>query len=462
MTIEYTMAFFFLLQIMTLSLEEYSKWYGEWHGCLSLIVCCFGIPTNVINISVLSRKHMHTPINTILTWIALFDIITMAAYLPFAIHFYIEYSPNSLSPGKNSYGWMSFLLFYVNLSTLTHTVSIWLGVSLAIFRYIHIQSPETGNLTSMRRIIRCRIVVFVVLVGSILLLIPSYMSSKLVPYKSNETNLQNTYVLEDLRLGTPRVKISVFSSFVLYSIVAKLIPCFLMIIFGALLLKTLDNHGRVTRKKLSKLGVVMNRPHTSRTTIMLLIVMVLFLVTELPQGILLILSLTIEDFFDRVYIPLGDTMDILALINNSINFVLYCSMSIEFRRTISKWICQCAKGNLFINDNQNDLEMKNQNSIETKKCGNVNSAGNTTTDDMQTGLQLTGSGESYSTTEINSPCCKSISDVHINGDIVYSQVSTEAEESEKLCPEVNDDDDVSDSETVPLSPSSAPSGPCTV
>lgn len=288
------------------------------------------------------------------------------------------------------------------------------------------------------------------------------MSSKLVPYTNNGTTLQNIYVFDDLRLGTPRVKISVFSSFVLYSIVAKMIPCFLMIIFGALLLKTLDNHGRVTRKKLSKLGVVMNRPHTSRTTIMLLIVMVLFLVTELPQGILLILSLTIEDFFDRVYIPLGDTMDILALINNSINFVLYCSMSIEFRRTISKWICQCAKGNLFINENQNDFEMKNQNSIETKKSGNVISIGNTTTDDMQTGLQLTGSGESYSTTEINSPCCKSISDVHINGDIGYSPVSTEAEESEKLSPELNDDDDVSDSESVLLSPSCAPSGPCTV
>ena len=180
---------------------------------------------------------------------------------------------------------------------------------------------------------------------------------------------------------------------------------------------------------------------------MLLIVMVLFLVTELPQGILLILSLTIEKFFDTVYIPLGDTMDILALINNSINFVLYCSMSVEFRRTISKWICECAGRNHYINENQNDFEMKNNNAIVTKKSGNANSAGNTTTDDMQTGLQLTGSGESYSTAEINSPCCKSISDVQINGDIIYSQVSTEAEESEKLTPEINEDDV---SETVPL------------
>lgn len=438
---------------MVLPLEDYSKWYGKWHGCLSLIVCCFGIPTNIINITVLTRKHMHTPINTILTWIALFDIITMAAYLPFVIHFYIEYPTNSLSPEKNSYEWMSFLLFYINLSTLTHTISIWLGVSLAIFRFVHIQSPETGSLTHMRRIIRCRIVVFVVIFGSILILIPNFISSKLVPYERNNTLIRGIYVLDDPHLGTPKVKPVVFSSFILYSIIAKLIPCLLMIIFGSLLLKTLDNHGRVNRQKLSKLGVVMSRPlNTSRTTVMLLIVLVLFLVTELPQGILLVLSLTMEDFFDNVYIPLGDTMDILALINNSINFVLYCSMSIEFRRTVSRWICQCVRASY--SENKNDFEMKNKNSEVTKKIGDANFTGNITTDDMNTGLPLAESDETRSVVEIDSPCCKSISDVQINSDLVYSQVSMEVDDqSEKLTFEGIEDEDIS--ETVPLAPQSA-------
>jgi len=33
----------------------------------------------------------------------------------------------------------------------------------------------------------------------------------------------------------------------------------------------------------------------------------------------------------QVYVPLGDLMDILALINNGINFILYCTMSKQFR-----------------------------------------------------------------------------------------------------------------------------------
>jgi hypothetical protein len=41
------------------------------------------------------------------------------------------------------------------------------------------------------------------------------------------------------------------------------------------------------------------------------------------------------DAFDnlQVYVNLGDLLDILVLINNGINFILYCSMSKQFRDT---------------------------------------------------------------------------------------------------------------------------------
>lgn len=106
------------------------------------------------------------------------------------------------------------------------------------------------------------------------------MLLKFVLYKSNEINLENIYILEDFWFGMLWVKISVFFSFVLYSIVVKLILCFLMIIFGVLLLKILDNYGCVICKKFFKLGVVMNCLYIFWMIIMLFIVMVLFLVIE--------------------------------------------------------------------------------------------------------------------------------------------------------------------------------------
>ena len=38
---------------------------------------------------------------------------------------------------------------------------------------------------------------------------------------------------------------------------------------------------------------------------------------------------------------LGDTFDILALINNSVNFILYCLMSRAFRDTFKQTFCVC-------------------------------------------------------------------------------------------------------------------------
>lgn len=317
------------------TLQSISLRYMTIHGYLSLFVCFFGIPTNVINITVLTRKHMQTPINCILTSIAVFDILTMTSYVPFALHFYCHYPPGYISEEKNTFGWMTFLIFHVNFSATAHTISIWLGVSMAIFRYRHIQSPAKGSLTRMRRLIRARVVVFLIVVSSVVLMVPNYISNKLVRYRNT-----TIFVLHDLALGTPNVRPVVMLNLMLYSSMAKIFPCVLMIIYGSLLLKTVNR--RLTSNDMKRTRCIFShrQKDTSKTTSMLLTVMVLFLLTEFPQGILIILSVVLEGFFDNVYIPLGDAMDILALINNAVNFILYCSMSGEFRRTLVKLFCQ--------------------------------------------------------------------------------------------------------------------------
>lgn len=68
-----------------------------------------------------------------------------------------------------------------------------------------------------------------------------------------------------------------------------------------------------------------------RSSFTLVTVCFLFFIAEFPQAILLFLSLLDENFYNEVYRLLGDLMDILVLINYSICFSLYCSMSQEFR-----------------------------------------------------------------------------------------------------------------------------------
>ena len=79
---------------------------------------------------------------------------------------------------------------------------------------------------------------------------------------------------------------------------------------------------------------IRHKHQTDRTTRMLVAVLVLFLVTEIPQGIMALLSGVLgRKFFTGCYTKgMGEILDLLALLNSAINFLLYCSMSRQFRR----------------------------------------------------------------------------------------------------------------------------------
>lgn len=65
---------------------------------------------------------------------------------------------------------------------------------------------------------------------------------------------------------------------------------------------------------------------------LLVAVLLLFLITEFPQGILGLLSGILQKcFLIRCYSLFGELMDLLALINAAVGFVLYGLMSKQFR-----------------------------------------------------------------------------------------------------------------------------------
>lgn len=71
----------------------------------------------------------------------------------------------------------------------------------------------------------------------------------------------------------------------------------------------------------------------NRTTAMLIVVVSTFALTELPQGILVLVCSVNKWYFDNVYVYLGDLFDIIVLFNSSVNFIMYASMSHRFRET---------------------------------------------------------------------------------------------------------------------------------
>lgn len=71
------------------NLENYGHAYWNIHPYLSLIICVFGVSTNLVNVFILCQDKMRNSINCILTGIAVSDIMTMLDYIPFAVQFYL-------------------------------------------------------------------------------------------------------------------------------------------------------------------------------------------------------------------------------------------------------------------------------------------------------------------------------------------------------------------------------------
>lgn len=81
------------------------------------------------------------------------------------------------------------------------------------------------------------------------------------------------------------------------------------------------------------------------TTRLLIGILVLFIIAEFPLSFLGLLSALLgKQFFLECYDPMGELMDMLTVTNCSINFILYCLMSSQFRTTLKKIIVENFQG----------------------------------------------------------------------------------------------------------------------
>ena len=107
--------------------------------------------------------------------------------------------------------------------------------------------------------------------------------------------------------------------------------------FTIALLCELDINRRRRRRLTSGASLATKKVEkkTDRTTLMLVVLMTVFIVTEFPQGVLAILNgLFPNDIHQFVYLSLGEILDLLSLINCNACFVLYPLMSSVYRHTL--------------------------------------------------------------------------------------------------------------------------------
>lgn len=303
------------------------------HGYLSLFVCILGSVANVLNIVVLTRREMRSPTNAILTGLAIADLLVMFDYIPYAWLDYIlrhnlHYSREILL----SYSSAWYIMFHSIFAQICHTISVWLTVTLAVWRYIAIGYPQKNRLW-------CGMQTTLITIASAYMLcplaaIPLYLALSIQPsvevldtsghLLKNSTTFYTGHNVTVYKVAYQEIIALPSFSLWMYSVLLKLIPCVALTILsmrliGALLdakrrRKQLTNssgmkklvNGKVVEASRKNNKMLDKEKQTDRTTRMLLAVLLLFLITEFPQGVLGLFCIVLGNpFLTQCYVKLG-------------------------------------------------------------------------------------------------------------------------------------------------------------
>jgi len=209
--------------------------YIRVHGWLSCFICMIGLAFNCLNIIILGRTQIEPMVkktNFILMTMASSDSILMASYFIFSMYTYIFKTKTERERGDQSGDefWSILSICHMILSLTFHSISIWLTVYLALFRYVFISKSNQSNKTFL--VEKCHINVLVIVIGCLLICLPVYS----YPVFKYSINLNETF------MGINKTDLDqlVFNSiFYTQGFLVKIIPCCLLVTFISLLIRQL-------------------------------------------------------------------------------------------------------------------------------------------------------------------------------------------------------------------------------
>ncbi|CAI5452305.1 unnamed protein product [Caenorhabditis angaria] len=332
---------------------DFQKWYSPIHGYVCVVICMFGILTNLVHVAVLSRPNMrNSAVNCILTAVAVCDIGTMGSYFVYIVHFVLQ-RDRKCAP-TFTHAWLQFLLWHVVLSIALHTTSLWLAVAMAFIRRMTLRVAALNSKWQQPKFawklcFVIYLVVFILCVPNILvheiLRIPDIPPWRpegqcVSRFSANYSQPIYTFTVSEVaqRNNCRLFKWNIWMIGILF----KVIPCILLVFLSIGLVRKIRDAERHRRKLTSVASNASadTKPFKKknstpdRTTLMLVAILVVFLITELPQGIISILcAIFTTDVHKYVYFYVGDILDLLSLLNSCVNFVLYCVMSSRYRQT---------------------------------------------------------------------------------------------------------------------------------
>ena len=307
------------------------------YGVMCPIVAILTLISNVIVVCVFMTKKMRSVTTVFLAGLAIAD--TLSAVLWSVVHLVFYGIQNDNSDHVNYPGCM-FHDYTLYLAIIFHTTSVWLTLTLGIQRWIIVVSPFSGpKLWTIRK---STFIVVMAYIIPLLVFTPLFFMQEYYPiYTSDKDNTRIRYCAA-LSTSWFEQNFRMYSIiyFVFRSVFIQLVPCILMMISTAILAHKLRTE-RILQRSVSRVadGVKKDFQHRTRTTLMVVIIMIIFLIVEIPNGVVFCIKFY-ENFANQVIMneevdyPFAVLHNFFLLLSYHTNFWIYIGLSARFRKTL--------------------------------------------------------------------------------------------------------------------------------
>lgn len=287
-------------------------------GLIIYPVLCFpGIIGNILSLIVLFHKDMATSTNVYLSALAISDTVKLINDVLYFVVILMKHTEaeNAAVVMANMYPYAHYIFNFAVC------VTAWLTVSIAVERYISVCHPTQAK--SICTIPRARNISIFVFIVMIVLTVPSAMRYHAV-LKVNPVFNVSCYRVEPTELGNNESFMKPYTW--IQNSFRSIVPLVVLIFLNARIIHELKRE-RIKGKSLSG---------RNRITLIMIIIIIVFLVCITPDAVM-------SMFFGFGYVEedsivkgIREITDSLLAVNSAFNFVLYCTMSQQFRGTFCK------------------------------------------------------------------------------------------------------------------------------
>lgn len=451
-------------------LSPLSEHYDAFHRVIYQFLCIVGVIANICVIVVLLRPSMRkNSFNLFLVAIAICDMSLMASY-------FIYKQVEMCHPWYFTFTWIVYTYAYAVCSVFVHSASLWMTVNMAVLRYLVLRNsaspsrrwPRLNTYKAASMSIGAAVLIAALGSAPNMLRYQIYYNGlRPVPEmcRANDSVYVSNYTpdprVHAYLLVQPNFWNCAWERFSFWTagVLLKLVPCLLLTIFMTLLVRMLvearerrtrlqDGGGKQQQQQqkqplppaagsppmATKAAAQQQQPagggggekgsgggsggggagkaQPERTTAMLTIIVAVFLITELPQGILVV-AIGVKPQVRIAMSKLSNMIDLLSLLNSSVNFILYATMSNLFRHEFLQTFGQCCPVRFF-----HWLKKRHSHGTATEKSSPLGGPHT-----MMTGLNGNGSG-SPGAVAVNSKLIRASTVDNPNGIIAGSGAKT--------------------------------------